>query len=115
MKKYSVVQNYESPYPNPIIFQKGEQVILCKQFKEDPDWQNWIMCEGKNGKKAWAPEQYLDINGRKGIFNREYNALELTVKIGETLTVFEILNGFAMSEKSDGTRGWVPIRNLKIK
>ena len=111
---YRVVKDYESPYPDPIIFQKGERVRVVKKFNEDPDWQNWIWCEGKNG-KAWVPEEYLNSDGRNGIFNREYNAKELSVQVGETSTVCEIVNGFGMSEKLDGTRGWVPMRNLEIE
>ena len=114
-ERYRVVKDYESPYPNPIVFQKGERVKVCKEFKEDPDWQNWIWCEGKNGKKAWVPEEYLNVDGRNGMFNREYNAMELSVQVGETLTVCEIVNGFGMSEKPDGTRGWVPMRNMEIE
>ena len=114
-ERYRVVKDYKSPYPKPIVFQKGERVKIGKEFKEDPDWQNWIWCEGKNGKKAWVPEEYLNVDGRNGMFNREYNAMELSVQVGETLTVCEIVNGFGMSEKPDGTRGWVPMRNLEIE
>jgi hypothetical protein len=41
--------------------------------------------------------------------------MELSVVIGETLKVHEIVNGFGMAEKSNGTRGWVPMRNLESK
>jgi len=113
--RYRVVKDYESPYPESIFFQKGERVKVCKKFKEDPDWQNWIWCEGKNGKKAWVPEDFLDSDGKNGLFNREYDAKELSVRVGEALTVSEIVNGFGMSEKSDGTKGWVPMRNMEIE
>jgi hypothetical protein len=110
---YIVIRDYESPYPDPRVFQKGEQVKIFNKFNEDPDWKNWIWCVGKNGKKAWVPLEYLNVDGRNGTFNREYNSMELSVKAGEILIVCEIVNGFAMSEKLDGTRGWVPIRNMK--
>ncbi len=114
-ERYRVIKDYESPYPNPVIFQKGEEVRVGQVFKEDPDWENWIWCEGKNGKKAWAPRQYVNINGIKGTFNRNYNAMELSVKTGEALAVYEVVNGFGMSKKPDGKRGWVPMRNMKTK
>ena len=112
---YRVLKDYESPFPDPIVFQKGERVSLGTKFEEDPDWQNLFWCEGKNGKKAWVPEDYLNSDGVNGIFNREYNAKELSVQVGEKLTVYEIVNGFGMSEKIDGTRGWVPMRNMKLE
>jgi hypothetical protein len=111
---YRVVKEYKSPYPDPIVFQKGEKVKVGQEFKEDPDWKNWIWCEGSN-KKAWVPKKYVTIDGTNGIFNKDYDAMELSVESGERLVVYEIVNGFGMSERPDGTRGWVPIRNMKIE
>ena len=59
--------------------------------------------------------EYLNVDGRNGTFNRDYNARELSVQVGERLAVYEIVNGFGMSEKPDGTRGWVPMRNMEIE
>ena len=112
---YRVIKDYVSPYPESIFFHKGEWVKVGKKFKEDPDWQSWVWCEGENGKKAWVPEDFLDSDGKNGIFNREYDARELSVRVGEVLTVFKVVNGFGMSEKPDGARGWVPMRNMKIE
>lgn len=110
-----VIRGYRSPYPDPIVFQEGEQVKIGREFKEDPDWKNWVWCEGKDNKKAWVPKQYVDIDGPNGTFNKYYNAMELTVQVGEELTVHEIINGFGMSEKTNGERGWVPMKNMRIK
>jgi len=110
-KKCRVTQEYESPYPNPIEFFKGEHVEIGDEFTDDPDWKNWVWCKGKTN-QAWVPIQYLTIKEGKGIFNRNYNALELSVKIGEELIVYEEINGFGMAEKADGTEGWVPLKNL---
>lgn len=112
---YSVIKDYRSPYPDPIVFQKGEKVKAGQEFKEDPDWKNWIWCEGKSNKKAWVPKQHIDIHGMNGILNKEYNAMELSVQVGEKLVVYEIVNGFGMSEKINGMRGWVPIKNMEIE
>jgi hypothetical protein len=114
-QSYRVIKDYKSPYPDPIVFQKGERIKVCQEFKEDPDRKNWIWCEGKNDKKAWVPKEYIDVDGVNGIFNRNYNAKELTVQIGESLIVHEIVNGFGMSEKPDGTKGWVPVKNMEIE
>ncbi len=111
---YRVIRDYRSPYPGPIVFRKGEKVGVGQEFKEDPDWKDWIWCEGNN-KKAWVPKQYIAIDGTNGIFNKDYNALELSVNIGEELVVYEIVNGFGMSEKLDGTRGWVPMKNMELE
>ena len=86
-----------------------------EEFKEDPDWRNWIWCEGKDNKKAWVPRQYIKIDGVTERFTRFYNAMELSVQVGEELLVNEIINGFGMSTKIDGSKGWVPMKNMKLK
>ena len=113
-QKYRVKKDYQSPYPDPILFRKGEQVTVGREFKDDPDWQNWRWCEGKKNNAAWVPIQYLTIEGKSGIFNRDYNARELTVHKDEIVKVNEVLNGFGMAKNSDGSTGWVPLRNLEI-
>ncbi|MFC2088932.1 SH3 domain-containing protein [Calditrichota bacterium] len=113
--KYNVIKDYKSPYPSPIIFKKGEMVKITKEFKDDPDWQNWVWCEGENNNKAWTPKQYLKINKNEGIFTKDYNALELSIHSGEEVLIFETINGFGMAEKQNGEKGWVPLKNLEIK
>jgi len=113
-QKYRVIQAYQSPYPDPIFFRKGEQVTVGRELKDDPDWQNWRWCEGKNKKAAWVPVQFLTIKEKSGIFKQDYNARELTVLTGEIIKISEVINGFGMGEKNDGNRGWVPMRNLEI-
>lgn len=110
-----VIEGYKSPYPDPIVFHKGEKVKVGQEFNQDPDWKNWVWCTGNNHKKAWAPKQYIDIDGADGIFNRDYNARELSVQVGEKLVVYEIVNGFGMAENADGIRGWVPMKNLEVE
>jgi hypothetical protein len=112
-RRYRVIAPYQTSYPDPIPFREGEQVKVGKEFSDDPDWQDWVWCEGEHGDCAWAPKQYLEIRADKGRFITDYNAQELNVLPGETLKIYEIVNGFGMAEKPDGARGWVPMRNLE--
>ena len=112
-KHYRVIEAYQSPYPEAIIFNKGECVIIGKEFTDDPDWKDWVWCDGEHDNQAWVPKQYLDIEGNTGRFTTDYNALELSVEVGETLNIYEIVNGFGMAEKPNGERGWVPLKNLQ--
>ena len=112
-KKYRVIEAYQSPYPEPILFQAGERVEIGEQFSADPDWENWVWCKGQNGQQAWVPLQYLIIDAGQGVFKHSYNALELSVNPGEVLSVYEEINGFGMAEKADGSKGWVPLRNIR--
>jgi hypothetical protein len=112
-KRYRVIKAYQSPYPHPIIFHKGEVVRVGEEFTDDPDWKDWVWCEGEHGNKAWVPKQYLYIEADSGVFLTDYDARELSVTVGESIKVFEIVNGFGMSEKQNGERGWVPLKNLQ--
>jgi hypothetical protein len=111
--RYRVVADYQSPYPDSIIFRKGEKVQIGKEFTEDPDWKDWVRCESENGNKAWVPKQYLKMEAGSGVFLSDYDARELSVTVDEVINVYEIVNGFGMSEKQNGERGWVPLRNLE--
>jgi len=112
--RYRVIAPYMSPYPEPLVFRQGDRVAVGDEFADDPDWQNWLWCERADGVKAWVPEQYLAIRGNEGVFTREYNALELSVGVGDELVIYEEVNGFGMAETADGRRGWVPMKHLEV-
>ncbi len=112
-KSFRVFCAYRSPYPEPILFCKGEEVEVGQEFIDDPEWKDWVWCAGEHGIQAWVPKQYIEIRADKGVFIKDYNALELSVVVGETLRIHEIVNGFGMGEKKDGKRGWVPMKYLE--
>jgi len=111
--KFRVIESYESPYPQSIVFAKGDEVSIGIEFNEDPDWKDWLWCEGANNNNAWIPKQYLTITESKGTLSRDYDARELSVLAGEEITVHMILNGFVSAEKANGEVGWVPLKNLQ--
>ncbi|NNG02072.1 MAG: ligand-binding protein SH3 [Desulfobacteraceae bacterium] len=112
-KSYRVIKNYVSPYPDPIRFSKGERVKVSDRFTDDPDWNDWVWCEGANQNAAWVPDQYVDHDGDISVMDRNYNAMELTVRVDDILLVHDIVNGFAMAEKQDGKQGWVPMKHVE--
>ncbi|MCK4801658.1 MAG: hypothetical protein KAS84_06680 [Anaerolineales bacterium] len=114
-KVFSCIQHYSSPYPDSIPFRKGEQVAVGEEFVGDPDWQDWINCQGSNGRRAWVPKQFLSIQDEKGAFTRDYDARELTIRVGEELLIREEVNGFGLAENGDGQQGWVPMKHLVKK
>ncbi len=110
--QYSCIKAYESPYPHALVFPKGSRVEVIKEYQDDPQWPNWHWCVGQNKTEAWVPGQFLQIDGKIGIMKREYNAIELSVQVGEKLRVHEVINGFGWAEKQDGAQGWVPMKHL---
>jgi hypothetical protein len=111
--KYRVIKPYVSPYPNSIRFQKGEKVIIGKEFDVDPDWKDWLWCTGESGQQAWTPRQFLEINGLSGILLQDYDAREISLKLGEIIAGKKILNGFAWAENAAGETGWAPLNHLR--
>jgi len=96
-----------------LIFHEGDIVKIGEEFNDDPDWKDWVWCKGMNNIKAWAPKQYLEIRDKQATFNRDYNAMELSLTVGEILEVYEIVNGFGIAEKPDGMRGWAPMKYME--
>lgn len=113
-KIFLVIKNYKSPYPSPLKFSKGERILIKKEFTEDPDWKNWLWCEGENDNQAWIPIEYIKREENSGFLSLDYDARELSVKIGENLSGYEEMNGFVKAEKMNGEKGWVPLRNLEL-
>jgi hypothetical protein len=112
-RKYKVIEAYRSPYPESIVFDKGEEVKVGEKYEEDPDWKDWYWCEATGGKEAWIPKQYIDVHGKEGTLNTHYDAKELSLHADEIVTVYEIVNGFAIAENSNGETAWAPLRNMK--
>lgn len=90
-------------------------MTIKRKFTDDADWKDWVWCEGENKNKAWVPKQYLKMEAGSGVFLNDYNARELSVTVGEIVTVYEIVNGFGMSEKRNGECGWIPLKNLQTE
>ena len=111
---YCCIRNYQSPYPESILFQAGEVVAVGDIYNRNPEWQNWIRCQGEDGKEAWVPLQFLQVTGNQGIILRSYDARELTISENEFLQIAEIINGFGMAENQVGERGWVPLNHLVL-
>jgi len=109
--KVLVKTTHTSVYPNPIEFQKGDQLELGQR---DTEYPGWIRVRTSNGNEGWAPEQYimLECEG-SGVGEKNYNAHELNTKVGEELVVLSETNGWYWVERRSGEKGWVPVDTTK--
>jgi hypothetical protein len=110
-KKCRVIEVYNSPYTEPLFFKKNEIVSISEK---DSEWSGWIWCTNKSGNSRWVPENYLEIQEEKGILKRDYNAVELNVRIGDKFIIKEEEEKWYWVINKEGKSGWVPIRNVKI-
>ena len=78
-----VIADYQAPYPDPIVVKAGDEVSIDSGKKTD--WAGWAWCTGRAGKSGWVPEAYIDRDGDVGHMRCDYDAIELTVHVGELL------------------------------
>ena len=71
-------------------------------------YPGWIWCTDEYGKQAWVPEAYVDISGEKCQFDRDYISNELKVDTGETVSILEVVSGWALVLNERDEKGWVP-------
>ena len=109
--KCRVIENYNSPYTDPWIITKDE--ILSIGQKES-EWSGWIWCTNNSGESRWVPENYLEIQGDTCKAKRDYNATELSVNVGEELTIEEEEAEWYWVTNQQKKSGWVPIKNVEI-
>ncbi|MEW6050542.1 MAG: SH3 domain-containing protein [Candidatus Zixiibacteriota bacterium] len=109
VKKRLVKSAHTATYTDPLIVSENEIVEVGRR---DSEYQGWLWCTAKSGKSGWVPEKYLEWKGDKGIMSRDYDATELTVDVGECVTVLFEESGWVWCLASDGRAGWLPIDRL---
>lgn len=108
-----VTQAYQRLYDDPVSLKAGEGVRVTERDLWNDDARYvWIWCINADGKAGWAPEQFIEVDGDQGIAKYDYNAIELTVPEGETVTIVQEVNGWYWVTDSTGDAGWVPITHI---
>ncbi len=111
MTEARVIKAYESAYPDPLILSKGESVTLEVR---DSEWPGWIWAIDSSGKAGWVPKSWIERKGNRGTITKDYSAFELTVKLGDMLTILEQESGWCRCRTASGKTGWVPSENLAL-
>ncbi len=100
-------------YPDPITMRKGD--VLTLDGRRD-NWQGhiWVWCIHADGKSGWVPDSFIDETGNTATARADYNAIELAVEAGETITVLQETNGWYWCENAGGRQGWVPTEKVDV-
>jgi uncharacterized protein YgiM (DUF1202 family) len=101
----SVVAAYESAYTEPLVFSAGEAVAVSEKESE---WSGWLWCTNRAGKSRWVPEKYVKRTGAACVLLCDYEATELSVSVGEALTMEKEESGWIWCTNQAGQSGWVP-------
>jgi uncharacterized protein YgiM (DUF1202 family) len=106
-----IITNYQAPFPDPIRVNAGDEVAIDSDKKTDI--AGWIWCTNHAGKSGWVPEAYVEHQGKLGLLRCDYNAIELTIRVGELLTVHKMECGFYWVTDRSGRQGWVPVAHVE--
>ena len=114
-KKYLVIQDHTSEYPEPITFAKGTPLIVGEKYNGPEGWDNWLFCETPGQIGGWVPAQIIEIvNDKTARAREDYTARELNVREGDLLLGTRTLNGWVWCKRIDSLEsGWVPLANLQ--
>jgi len=110
MAEFRVIAAHQRSYESPIAGNKDDALTHSRREDDEPGWK-WCK-HGITGLSGWVPEAFIDLHGSQAILNRDYNALELSVPIGESLTVTQSVAGWSHCIRADGAAGWVPSNKL---
>ena len=106
-----VVADYQAPFPDPIRANQDDMVVI--DMEKQTNIPGWVWCTHETGRSGWVPKAYVYIHGTHGKMVCDYDAIELTVNIGNILTVHKEESDFYWVTDQNGQQGWVPVSYVK--
>ena len=94
-----IVVPYQACYPAPICAAAGAVVVPAH---EDPD------------NPGWVPTCWLLRDGQQATLTRAYNAIELSVEVGELVLLHDEVSGWGWISNQAGRFGWVPRSHIRL-
>jgi uncharacterized protein YgiM (DUF1202 family) len=106
-----VIKAYERAYAEPLVIKVGETLTVGAN---DTQWPGFVWCTNQAGRGGWVPESYFERRGEVGVVLCDYEATELSARVGEALTLHQEESGWFWCTNQQGQRGWIPADNLEI-
>ena len=107
MKK--VVIEWRVTYPEPLVVKIGETVTVGKK---DTEWP-FAWCTDSDGKSGWLPLKCLSDQPGTASCLYDYSTAELSVSLGEEVTIEKEDSGWVWATNCAGISGWIPARCIK--
>jgi hypothetical protein len=84
-------------------------------WENNPTWL-WVWCTDPRGKSGYVPNTIIhrDADRQTGTTAVAYNARELTVTVGQELTIEDEESGWFWCCDQEGKRDWVPISHILV-
>ena len=118
-RRCRVVKAYQAEFPDPIAVEAGETLAVHAEkistWEQNPAWI-WLWCTDLRGKSGWTPKNVIqmDASGQSGTARVAYDARELTIAVGQELTIEREESGWLWCQDQQGRRGWVPISHVTM-
>lgn len=107
----TVMKGHQASYQDPIRVKQGDAVSLTG--REDVwDGHRWLWAVAADGREGWIPDDLIVEDGEPPRAARDYSAVELTCRAGESVEVRYETHGWGWCRNSAGREGWVPMANL---
>ena len=106
-----VVGAHQAKYPDPLELLRDQVVTLGDS---DTRWPEYVWCTDASGKGGWVPRSFLEHHAGVHRLRRDYSSRELTVAVGEEVTLGEQAGGWYWVSSHRGDAGWVPAEHLHI-
>jgi uncharacterized protein YgiM (DUF1202 family) len=91
--------------------QKGDCV---KFIEKESEWPGWVWCINNNGIEGWVPSTYLKLQENYALLLQDYDATEITAKMGEEFLIEGEESGWFWVSDEAGNKGWIPIKNVEV-
>lgn len=108
-----VIKAHTRSYDDPLRVRKGDLVQITKRDLWN-DRFPWVWGIADDGREGWIPEAYVEQEGEQGSLVRDYNAIELTVALGDNLTIIDDTSGWYWVQNSRREFGWVPVECVAL-
>ena len=112
MNKYKVIKARKSEFENPIKLKKNELVEIIEKSDSEGDWAGWVLCRTDDN-EGWLPRQIVSDDG---YVNKDYDATEFDLELGEFLIEENKLNGwiYCYKETDVKRRAWAPLNHVEL-
>lgn len=100
------LQAYRRPYEAPFRAEAGAAVQ--PDFEPETDIEGWVWALDPEGRGGWVPLAWLDRRGEPWRLTRAFDAIELSVAVGDLVTIHFAESGFVMATNAEGAQGWLP-------
>jgi len=105
-----VIKSHTSDFPNPLKLKKGDRLEVSDK---KTNFVGWIWCSASDGNSGWIPENFTEKDENGCRMAVDYDATEMTVSVGENLTVLSEESDWVWCLNSKNQKGWVPLENVR--